>query len=208
MSLYQKVYEKYGQKPKQIRFNIDEMVRAVLEGRKTQTRGLIDVDISNNFDCDPDGTAIAYMNPETGDIYNPLEIAPYQLGDILYVRETWNRNPFKTGTSYAYRASKETWFFRDMKWKSSSCMPKEVARIFLKVTDVRVERVQDITEEDAKAEGVNGIVDIFFKSIRNGHILFFSDMWNKLYEKKGYSWDTNPWIWIREFERIEVNADS
>jgi hypothetical protein len=202
-SLYDIVKEKYGQKPKQILFNT-EMVRAVLEGRKTQTRGLIDVDISNNFDCDPDGTVIAYMNPQTGDMYNPLEIATWQPGDILYIRETFSVDKKR---DYVYRTnygSTEDDSFPPLmfKWHPSIHMPKEAARIFLKVTDVRVEMLQEMRYSDFIAEGMP--YEQYEKIIQEK----FKILWNKLYEKKGYGWGTNPWVWVIEFERIEVNADS
>ena len=129
MNKYQYVCENY-KKPKPILFNT-EMVRVILDGGKTQTRRPIDVDISNNFDCDPDGTVVAYMNPETGDMYDPLEIAPYKQGDILYVRETFSID--KEG-DYVYRTNYGTTeddsFPPTMfKWKPSIHMPKEAARI-------------------------------------------------------------------------------
>lgn len=73
-----------------ILFNSD-MVQAILEGSKTVTRRKIDTDISNQFDVEVDGRVICYIDPETGDRYKPEELCRYHLGDILYVRETWNQ---------------------------------------------------------------------------------------------------------------------
>ena len=139
-----------------------EMVNAILDGRKSMTRRVIkDKDITNNFDIDVDGSAYAYINPETGDSYPPTAIAKYQVGDILWVRETWSKDE---NGEYVYRTNYGTTeddsFPPSMfKWKSSIHMPREAARIFLRVKNVRVERVQDITEEDAKNEGVKDPYD-------------------------------------------------
>ena len=192
MNKYQYVCENY-KKPKPILFNT-EMVQAILEGRKGQTRRPIDVDISNNFDCDPDGTVVAYMNPETGDMYDPLEIAPYKQGDILYVRETFSID--KEG-DYVYRTNYGTTeddsFPPTMfKWKPSIHMPKEAARIFLRVTNVRVEKLKNITDEDIQAEGLQS---------RGG----FAGAWDELYLGNGFGWDKNPWVWVIEFERVREN---
>ena len=141
---------------KPILFNT-EMVRTILDGRKSCTRRLVKF--------------LSGENPRwTGYIKDGLMLyngknepcirkAPYQPGDILYVRETW----YKGSERYMYRAdySDTEKFYRDgkeieMKWHPSIHMPKEVARIWLKVTDVRVERLQEITEVQAQAEGIRG----------------------------------------------------
>lgn len=198
MNKYQHVCENY-KKPKPILFNT-EMVQAILEGRKGQTRRPIDVDISNNFDCDPDGTVVAYMNPETGDMYDPLEIAPYKQGDILYVRETFYpcKHVIIDGEQqYLYRATfEQPEKYPDFKpkWKPSIHMPKEAARIFLRVTNVRVERLQDLLAIDVQKEGFE----------ERGE---FEDSWDDTYLEKGYGWDKNPWVWVIEFERVRENDD-
>jgi hypothetical protein len=198
MNKYQYVCENY-KKPKPILFNT-EMVQAILEGRKGQTRRPIDVDISNNFDCDPDGTVVAYMNPETGDMYDPLEIAPYKQGDILYVRETFYpcKHVIIDGEQqYLYRATfEQPEKYPDFKpkWKPSIHMPKEAARIFLRVTNVRVERLQDLLAIDVQKEGFE----------ERGE---FEDSWDDTYLEKGYGWDKNPWVWVIEFERVRENDD-
>lgn len=179
-------------KPKPVLFNT-EMVQAILEGRKGQARRPIDVDISNNFDCDPDGTVVAYMNPETGDMYDPLEIAPYKQGDILYVRETFSPSSFPDG-SPVYKASCPKSEWSEIRWKPSIFMPKEVARIFLRVTNVRVEKLKNITDEDIQAEGLQS---------RGG----FAGAWDELYLGNGFGWDKNPWVWVIEFERVRENND-
>lgn len=162
------------------------MVQAILDGRKTQTRRVIkDKDITNNFDIDVDGSAYAYINPETGDSCPPTAIAKYQVGDILWVRETWSRD--ESG-EYVYRTNYGTTeddsFPPSMfKWRPSIFMPREAARIFLLVTNVRVERLQDISEEDARAEGAKA----YGPNNCSG---------------ASHEWRTNPWVWVYEFEKI------
>lgn len=202
MNKYQYVCENY-KKPKPILFNT-EMVRAILDGRKTQTRRPIDVDISNNLDIDKDGSIYGYQCPETGDIYNLSEIinniAPYQPGDILYVRETFYpcKHVIIDGEQqYLYRATfEQPEKYPDFKpkWKPSIHMPKEAARIFLRVTNVRVERLQDLLAIDVQKEGFE----------ERGE---FEDSWDDTYLEKGYGWDKNPWVWVIEFERVRENDD-
>lgn len=150
---------------KPILFNTD-MVRAILEGRKTVTRRVVKPRYK-------DGDAGFWVQKKvaTGEItgieiYDEEEFGteryvkpPYHAGDILYVRETWIESSF----GYVYRASDcstiEDWAGEEIKWKPSIFMPKEAARIFLRVTDVRVERLQDITPKQAGNEGVSWETD-------------------------------------------------
>lgn len=196
---------------KPILFNT-EMVRAILDGRKTMTRRVIkDKDITNNFDIDVDGSVYAYIDQATGDSYPPTAIAKYQVGDILWVRETWSRIDDLPYDNYVYRTNYGTTeddsFPPSMfKWKPSIHMPREAARIFLKVTNVSVERLQDINEEDALKEGcMPTILDgaIFFSAKGKFHAL-----WDSLNAKRGYGWEANPWVWIYEFERVSEDGSS
>lgn len=182
---------------KPILFNTD-MVRAILAGRKTATRRIVDIDISNCFDVERDGTVIAYINPESGDSYEPTEIFRYQTGDILYVRETWDNLPVNPDGTYCgynkyyYRADgdmrPEGW---KGSWKPSIHMSKEAARIFLKVTDVRVEQLQEIDDKGVLEEG-----------LEIGEP--FDELWDSTCKKnlQVYGWDANPWVWVIEFERV------
>ena len=132
-----------------------EMVRAILDGRKTVTRRLVkhDVDAILNSPYHKE-------HPEVEDkqIISKLCMSPYQPGDILYVRETWGEG-YEEGT-YIYRADDKLAGLPTFKESSkliyhpSIHMPKEAARIWLKVTDVRVERLQEITSEQIGREGV------------------------------------------------------
>lgn len=198
---------------KPILFN-SGMVRAILDGRKTVTRRVIkDKDIVNALDCESDGTPIAFIDHETGDSRQPTFPCQYQPGDILYVRETWYKDP----TRYMYKAnySDTEKFFRDgkevqIKWRPSIHMPKEAARLFLRVTDVRVERLQDITSGQIDAEGCKE----WAYSAKTGELLpsgpsFFQIKWDRTIKPSDlplYGWDANPWVWVIEFERVSKEA--
>lgn len=190
------------------------MVKAILDGRKTQTRRVIkDKDIINRFDIDVDGKPIAYIDQATGDSYPPTAIAKYQVGDILWVRETWSKDE---NGEYVYRTNYGTTeddsFPPSMfKWKPSIHMPREAARIFLRVTNVRVERLQEITPKDAWEEGCR--IGNFFPWEK--HIpelqqqcrdILFKSLWDGLNAKRGYGWDINPWVWVYEFERVSEDG--
>lgn len=205
---------------KGILFNT-EMVKAILEGRKTVTRRVIKP--RNPIRANQEGYKQGYglwIDPSTdnGDkqghikdySISPLwsswkwyieHYAPYQIGDILYVRETWRYSKFHGNEQgYMYRAScNENW---DGLWKPSIHMPKEAARIWLKVTNVRVERLKDITPKQAGEEGVTWETD------NSGiyRIMRFKKLWDSTIKKQDldkYGWDANPYVWVIEFERIE-----
>ena len=190
---------------KPILFNT-EMVRAILDGRKSCTRRL--VKIRRKDACGfyvtkkSDGTFSGiYEYDENESMFdNPL-MPPYQPGDILYVRETWKKAP----NGYYYY---EDWQRDDIadvtKWKPSIHMPKEAARIWLKVTDVRVERLQEITSEQISREGV----EVEYPHVLNGEEkrYAFSALWNSTIKKSDldrYGWDANPYVWVISFERCE-----
>lgn len=147
----------------------------------------------------------------------PERRAPYQPGDILYVRETWcDDRPFThddTPGQYFYRADtmyprKGDNVYMNVKWHPSIHMPKEAARIWLKVTDVRVERLQEITEVGIQKEGVEvdpkecaGKFDFISELF-----LLFQRLWDSTIKKSdldSYGWDASPWVWVIEFERCE-----
>jgi hypothetical protein len=191
-----------------------EMVQAILDGRKSITRRVVKPDIVNRFDICPVDGPVAYIDQETGDSYRPEDLCRYKVGDVLWVRETWYKNyPHKYGR-YFYRADGEeidmpTIYGETikygkadgLKWRPSIFMPKEAARLFLQVANVRVERLQDITEEDALKEGVKayGPNNCSGTSAR----IAFAELWDSLNEKRGYGWNTNCWVWVIEFERVE-----
>ena len=186
------------------------MVRAILDGRKTMTRRVI------KDNC-PFVTG-AYFDEETERWYwttgaererLPTDLClgkcPYgQPGDQLWVRETWlsYRHLHKNGRDEAlliYRADGEDLpkQARGTKWRPSIFMPRWASRITLEITAVRVERVQDIGDEDAEAEGLSWCNAA---SPRDK----FQCLWNSLNLKRGYGWDANPWVWVISFKRTNV----
>lgn len=194
---------------KPILFNT-EMVRAILDGRKDATRRIVKGFI-------PDDAVWGYtaFTPKGyiscrgtfadgyGGIFFKLPCEP---GDTLYVRETWcdDRQFTREATPgrYFYKASEEDGF--TVKWHPSIHMPKEAARIWLKVTDVRVERLQEITSEQISREGV----EVEYPHVLNGEEkrYAFSTLWNSTIKKSDidrYGWDASPWVWVIEFERCE-----
>lgn len=143
-------------KAKGIRFNTKE-VRAILDGRKTVTRRLVKLQPPANTDdvyFNYIKNGMARWGWENSSALCDRKL-PYQSGDILYVRETWCRGSLNNDREqYYYKADNKILHCR---WKPSSNMPKEAARIFLKVINVRVERLQEITSEQIDAEGVQRI---------------------------------------------------
>lgn len=199
-----------------------EMVRAILDGRKTCTRRLVKPQPKSKLcytfagsDSDtwgyPNRTAHEICGEEfklPNDIteeelskrWNP----PYHTDDILYVRETWCGLPVNEAghmrghTIYYYKADGE---LRPKGWRGtwhpSIHMPKEASRIWLKVTDVRVERLQDMTDDDAEADGCFDYTST---------ALGFFDVWDSTIKKSDldrYGWNANPWVWVIKFERCE-----
>lgn len=184
-----------------------EMVRAILDGRKKCTRRI--VKIPNYINQQDDGLytlfaeGTCYENQHFEEIVQYLK-KPYQPGDILYVRETWGHPiSLNSDKQYVFRADKiaESGFKNDSHiWYPSIHMPKEAARIWLKVTDVRVERLQDITSEQIGREGV----EVEYPHVLNGEEkrYAFSNLWNSTIKKSDidrYGWDASPWVWVIEF---------
>lgn len=193
---------------KPILFNT-EMVRAILEGKKTVTRRAVKFPRGWNPKFTgyiPDG-AVLY-----GSNNIPAAKSPYKTGDILWVRETWSISD----GSYLYRAwpgegmepENQDWAMREMglKWRPSIHMPREAARIFLRVTDVRVERLREITPQQIDAEGCcEYAYDAKTGKPAPSGPSWFKIQWGKTIkpaEQGTYGWDANPWVWVIEFERI------
>ena len=211
------------------------MVRALLVGRKTQTRRVINPSETGNewpgemWTCYLDGERIADSSclPSitiipTPDGRNLLSgPPPYVPGDLLYVRDSFARS--EPGFAYIADHPGDT---SGMGWRPSIHMPREASRLTLKVTDVRVQRVQDTSEEDAKAEGVEPVpysgTDPRFAG-RFGYRDYsdhphnvapfqyawrsFQSLWDSLNEKRGYSWDKDPWVVAVTFEVHHCNVD-
>jgi hypothetical protein len=219
-------------KSKPILFNT-AMVQAILDGRKTVTRRVLKPHreaIIENVWLDKNDSEVVVVYNDNNHIGEKGYIKPpYQVGDIIYVRETFAVGKVDCGEEPDGRDSKcyisqcegetdiipKEWAIRsgigieDVIWKPSIFMPKEAARIFLKVTDVRVERLQDIDDEQAKAEGANfknGKNVGWEEKMRKSAIDRFSELWNSTIHKKHFEkleWDANPWVWVVEFERCE-----
>jgi hypothetical protein len=220
------------------------MVRAVLDGRKSQTRR-VPAKLYNGAWClDPD--------EEDEDKQKLIEACPYgKAGDRLWVKETWQTWMLPNGDLKCfYRANGEHQFvferdeydgFRkfytdgfqfsdefcpERRWRSSRIMPRQHSRITLEIVSVRVEHVQDITEADARAEGVapNWVGDLAgWSPEEHGYLDYllpesrwdseeaglltaresYQTLWDLLNRTRGYGWDANPWVWVLEFRRVE-----
>lgn len=207
-----------------------EMVRALLDGRKTQTRRVVKPQPTcerlrwgcvggqgfgfiSNTDAGPDGDSKVFK-------------CPYgQVGDQLWVREAFvleETNQLSPGCIFRlldepgefgdylvphYRATEPDCGLADpdgddgesMKWKPSIHMPRWASRLSLEITDVRVERLQEISESDAKAEGVD-ITGIGHSPPQRKHQRAYAILWNKI--NGPGSWEANPWVWALTFKRI------
>ena len=201
------------------------MVQAILDGRKTMTRRV--VKISDCSERHKEFTFASWKNKKQ-ELYLDNEgvccslcgwgvnnngnkpIKPkYQVGDVLWVRETWQNYCLgESNSGFIYKASPELyhWKKESVIWKPSIFMPKEACRIFLCVTNVRVERLQDISEDDAQKEGVEPLFDFTDVCPETGNPCSdfktpFQDLWNSI-NGKG-AWEANPFVFVYEFQRLE-----
>lgn len=219
---------------KPILFNT-EMVKAILAGRKTVARRTVKYKYSNTemrMHTDKYGTRLIEIQKDVeGETHgkNPdgrtwQKLLPYiepkppfKKGEILYVRETWcDDRQFThddTAGQYFYKADFPIAGYsneKEFKWKPSIHMPKDAARIFLKVKNVRVERLQNMTEDDVEREGIEPrfkVRDGFSGDIAKSR---FMELWNSTIKKSDlplYNWDANPWVWVIEFERIKTDSE-
>ena len=185
------------------------LVRAILAGKKTQTRRVIKPDWYRCLDLE-----------DPTDVEKALERCRYgKPGAQLWVRETWsgstiydNTKPslVHDGAKVAYRASGGD---RGLKGRPSIFMPRWASRINLIVKGIRVERVHDIGWEDALAEGIEpvpcspchdgaGCTDCMGTGIGENPVHQFAELWESINGKRGYGWELNPWVWVVDFERI------
>jgi len=222
-----------------------EMVRAILNGQKTQTRRVCKLqptrDIYGWWILTADEGKPFLVNGQACSVLKTTEVddlraalqslpCPYGVpGDRLWVRECFGftaqwplsyqrqwlaeRSPWLPGNiTMAYRADEPegNWC-----WKPSIHMPKIYSRITLEIVNVRVERVREITEDDAREEGII-IPDYMAGTVRLPHggapVLRtsygsrFADLWDRINAERGYGWDTNPWVWVIEFKRVETKG--
>jgi hypothetical protein len=208
-----------GVKERPILFN-GEMVRAILDGRKTQTRRLVKPQpepIPEDVWKDkrvPTDRQFWWPSKNAGQMVELRDmgaVAPRgTIGDRLWVRETWR---CRGGREYEYQKHQPSIMYHadaDLveaacnEWRPSIHMPRWASRIDLEITAVRVERVQDITDNDAESEGVDlrrlcgcqdGCATCDDRSPRD----VFWDLWQSIYA----NWDANPWVWVYEFRRVK-----
>jgi uncharacterized protein YqfB (UPF0267 family) len=188
------------------------MVQAILAGRKTQTRRIIKSrHESGLFQVSrrkSDGQIISIESLDWDERNCEKNITcPYgQPGDLLWVRESWRGVKQDFGEDrYEYRATEKIDI--DTKWKPSIHMPKTAARIWLEVTNVRAERLQDITEHDALQEGMSIRYDkdedgLVVKDKRNTEA--FEELWQSINGTE--SWEANPWVWVVEFKVLSTTG--
>lgn len=202
---------------KPIIFN-DQMVRAILEGRKTQTRRIAKPPKGFDWVDESLGT-VANKNDGMWPVYELEEVSkPFgQVGDYLWVREAWRQfdNSNECGCSEypcpcpnnGHVIFRSTHDDGESKWKPSIHMPRWAARIKLEIKKIRVERLQDISEADAIAEGVKELRKGYWRNYNHEWTQFqlsakssFTSLWKALYGEE--SWNENPWVHVIEFERV------
>lgn len=183
------------------------MVRSILDGRKTVTRRVVkarNTEILGKSKWAKDPYWFDVIQTRNGQKIATADkiLPPYMRDDILYVRETWGYDKNNWIYKADFTSADLDRIASITRWQSSIHMPKEVARIFLRVTDVRVERLQDITFADIRDEGLTSMCAMV------GDLEIALQEWRNLWEstikkadKPLYGWDANPWVWVIEFER-------
>lgn len=178
------------------------MIRAILDGSKTQTRRVIKPQPTGPFlgllerplrsDKDAPVLRAWFQN----DPSPSQEITcPYgKSGDRLWVRETWREGP----SGALYRATDDDGT-PAVRWKPSIHMPRTYSRLILEIVSIKVERVREISEADARVEGVrpDGRAGV------DPHKYAFKRLWNEINSKRGFGWDVNPWVWVIGFKRVD-----
>lgn len=192
---------------KPILFN-SEMVRAILDGRKDATRkivkGFIPDDAVWGYTAFTPKGYISCRGTFADGYGEKFFKLPCEPGDILYVRETWCKGYLMNAKErYYYKADDNDFLCT---WHPSTNMPKQAARIWLRVMDVRVERLQEITAESALTEGADKYIHANGTLNEDQTITSFIGIWNSTIKKSDidrYGWDANPYVWVIEFERCE-----
>lgn len=193
-------------KERPILFN-GEMVRAILEGRKTQSRRPCKFEADKVYwykgETVPKGTYEGFVREAGAPFSLPIKSPFGKAGDRLWVRETFNigwceKIIFKADCK---GTAKDVGYEREPIWTPSIHMPRNASRITLEVTNVRVERLQDISEDDARKEGAKGVFlghndpegdDYTYRAA-------FKDLWNSVYK----NWHANPWVWVIDFAAVK-----
>jgi len=206
---------------KPVIFSSDE-IAAINAGRKTMFRMPVKTTAEHLYKA-VGGLCGFFMDRPVGDRANLIK-APYQIGDILWVRETWqhaydldeNDQEIEGTGRYLYAATDTSPFgswVRDdgshtetMPWCPSVHMPREAARLFLRVTGVKVERLQDINHDDCLCEGLAECGGHSKEEDCDCIIMSYAKIWNALNAKRGHGWDKNPWVFAHTIERTEKPA--
>ncbi len=194
------------------------MVRAILEGRKTQTRRVMNPQ-PTQWTTDEHGFIWPAIPTRIGGetVCGLMQCRHGMKGDILWVKETWREG----SDGIEYRADDEDPTL--LKWKSPLFMPRKYSRITLEIVNVRVKRVQDISDDDAKAEGLRAswliyrtgdaehnarrtaIYEKYGRAVADTHEANerdeFAYLWDSINEKRGFGWDVNPFVWCILFQR-------
>lgn len=201
------------------------MVRAILAGKKTQTRRVVmsgarnmqesgQVCVKRNPDNDPWYKEHVWSVRQRGGVWGDftheqmLARCPYGLaGDRLWVRETWHHedtscNDHKCGQpTHIYHKATET-FPESIRWRPSIYMQRWASRITLEIEEVRVEQLHQITEEDAQAEGLEQEFIAGYTTSGRAAWPRFVELWDSINKERGFGWKSNPWVWVIEFRRI------
>lgn len=189
-----------------------EMVRAILDGRKTQTRRPVKFPVHDkNLGCELAGNELA------GELSagNYLNSAFGKQGDRIWVRETWARyNIDQDSYDMAYRATPPADWPEGGRWRPSIHMPRWASRILLEITNIGVQRIHSISQNDTAREGLMRLPATGRYCINQGDQYFggashdarevFSWLWQSIYGEE--SWNANPWVWVIEFKRLEGGA--
>jgi hypothetical protein len=192
-----------------------EMVRAILDGRKTQTRRVVKLTADGHVQAP--SKHLRWYPTDPGAIQGCRYGQP---GDTLWVREAWCQSaddgrqvPLRMATLYRADGDHVTLSDGDgftqtnrdgsekSPWRPSIHMPRWASRITLRITDIRVERLQDITEDDARAEGCDPVVHPDGAVDCGTRKTTFASLWNKI--NGPGAWDENPWVWVVAFERVK-----
>jgi hypothetical protein len=197
------------------------MVRAILEGRKTQTRRVLDIEKALHDDANAE--RILEWREQNAEWFGLCEYdtlanckCPYgQPGERLWVREAWARIVVGNQIDYLYRADTHAGLEKrdgDQKWKPSIHMPRVACRLMLEITGVRVERLSEISFKDAIAEGIEvqkseTFGDTVYRNYTPGQmgmtksaVYSYMTLWQSI--NGPGSWDANPWVWVVEFKRV------
>lgn len=185
------------------------MVQAILAGRKTQTRRACK-ELIGQPECNVrfDPPSQQWQRYGAGGVWLALP-CPYGIpGDLLWVRETWAQwTDGECAECCVYKADGKPANENFGPWRSPIHMPRWASRLTLEVTDVRVERVQEISTADAIAEGMldDGGGEYAIDGMSVAQVRFM-DLWDSLNVKRGFGWDVNPWVWVVTFRKVKADA--